>query len=271
MADDVTAVIPCFNYGRYLPESVESALAQAARVIVVDDGSTDADTQLAFAELDGGPVQVLHQENRGVCAARNAGLALVETPYAIVVDADDRLAPGALAAMRAPLESDPRLGFSYGWMRFFGAWDGTLRFPDYDPYRLLYRHTIGLSALMRRELVDETGGFDPAFEHYEDWELWVNALAHGLRGHCVDRVTLEYRRHKDVSKLREDRRHYQRTYRALQRKHAALYARAPELARESSLNRVERGVHRWFWGRRPVPAPLEAFVHEHLFRRRRTT
>ena len=67
---------------------------------------------------------------------------------------------------------------------------GRLRFPDYDPYRLLYRHTIGLSALVRREVIADTGGFDPSFETYEDWELWVNALAHGWRGRRVEAVTL---------------------------------------------------------------------------------
>src|SRR3954454_1111702 len=212
--DDVTAVIACFNYGRYLREAVDSVVEQGARVVVVDDGSTDPETH---AVLDVLPVEVLRQENQGVCAARNAGLARVQTPYAIVVDADDRLAPGALDALRAPLDADPRLGFAYGTMRFFGAWQGELRFPDYSPYRLLYRHTIGLSALMRRELVADTGGFDPAFTTYEDWELWLNALEHGWRGRRVDAVTLEYRRHAGSSKLAEDRRRYRRHYAALRR------------------------------------------------------
>ena len=264
--DDVTAVIACFNYGRYLREAVDSVLGQGARVVVVDDGSTEPETHAALDALPAG-VELVRQENRGVCAARNAGLARVATPYAIVVDADDRLAAGALAAMRAPLDADARLGFAYGTMRFFGAWEGELRFPDYDPYRLLYRHTIGLSALMRRELVEDTGGFDPAFETYEDWELWVNALAHGWRGRRVDAVTLEYRRHPRSSKLAEDRRRYRRHYAALRRKHAALYARAGELAREGRVGPLQRAVYRWFWGPRPVPASLEGFLHRRLFAR----
>jgi glycosyltransferase involved in cell wall biosynthesis len=262
--DDVTAVIACFNYGRYLREAVGSVQAQGARVVVVDDGSTDPETHEV---LDALTVDVVRQENRGVCAARNAGLARVETRYAIVVDADDRLAAGALDAMRAPLDADPALGFAYGTMRFFGAWEGELRFPDYDAYRLLYRHTIGLSALMRREVAEDTGGFDPAFETYEDWELWLNALAHGWRGRRVDAVTLEYRRHPATSKLVEDRRRYRRHYAALRRKHAALYARAGELAREGRVGPVQRGVYRWFWGARPVPARLEGFLHRRLFGR----
>ena len=262
--DDVTAVIACFNYGGYLREAVDSVLAQGARAVVVDDGSTNRETH---AVLDALParVEVVRQENRGVCAARNAGLSRVDTPYAIVVDADDRLAPGALHAMRAPLDAEPTLGVAYGTMRFFGAWQGELRFPDYDGYRLLYRHTIGLSALMRREIVDNTGGFDPAFEGYEDWELWVNALAHGWRGRRVDAVTLEYRRHPGTSKLAEDRRRYRHHYAALRRKHAALYAHAGGLAREGRVGPLQRAVYRWFWGARPIPARVEAFVHRKLF------
>ena len=267
--DDVTAVIACFNYGRYLREAVDSVLVQEARVVVVNDGSTDPGTHAALDALPD-TVEVVRQENRGVCGARNAGLARVDTPYAIVLDADDRLAPGAIDAMRVPLDANPRLGFAYGTMRFFGAWEGELRFPDYEPYRLLYRHTIGLSALMRRQVVDDTGGFDPDFETYEDWELWVNALAHGWRGRRVDAITLEYRRHAgDVSKLADDRRRYRRHYAALRRKHTALYARAGELASEGRVGPLQRAVYRWFWGARPVPAGVEAFLYRRLFARGR--
>lgn len=251
----VTAVIACFNYGRFLAEAVESVRSQGARVVVVDDGSTDAGTHRALDALPG-EVEVVRQENRGVAAARNAGLERVDTPYVVVLDADDRLAPGALAAMRGPLDRDPGLGFAYGHMRFFGDWDGVMRMPPYDPFRLLFRHTIGLSALMRRELVRDTGGFDPAFAHYEDWELWVNALGHGWQGRQVDAVTLEYRRHEGT-KHGADRREYRRHWKQLRRKHAALYARAGELG---ELGRLDRFVHRAYWGPRPVPAGVEALL-----------
>jgi glycosyltransferase involved in cell wall biosynthesis len=266
VAGDVTAVVACFNLGRYLDETVESIVSQGAHVVVVDDGSTDQDTPPALERAERRGAEVVRQENRGVCRARNAGLERVATPYAIVVDADDRLAPGAIDAMKAPLEADPALGFAYGTMRFFGAWEGELRFPDYSAYRLLHRHTIGLSALMRRELVADTGGFDPDFTTYEDWELWVNALAHGWRGRRVDAVTLEYRRHEGNSKLGEDRRGYRRHYAALRRKHAELYGRAGELAGADEVGLGQRALYRWFWGARPVPARVEAFVHRRLFR-----
>ncbi len=270
--DDVTVVIACFNYGRYLLEAVASVLEQdggPARTIVVDDGSTDAETHTALERLPAG-VEVVPQSRGGVCRARNAGLARARTPYVLVLDADDRLTPGALRALRPPLERNRRLGFAYGTMRFFGDWHGELRFPPYDPYRLLYRHTVGLSALVRQEVIEATGGFDAKFEAFEDWELWLNALAHGWRGERVDAVTLEYRRHGNT-KLGGDRLRYRQAFRALRRKHAGLYARQHELARESGLGALDRLAHRLYWGPRPIPARVETFVYGRRWRARRAT
>jgi glycosyltransferase involved in cell wall biosynthesis len=254
---DVTVVVACFNYGRFLREAVESALREGARVVVVDDGSTEP-----LPELPAG-VEVIRQDNRGVARARNAGLARVETPYALVLDADDRLAPGALEVLRLPLEADSDLGFTYGRMRFFGDWEGELKFPPYDPYALLYRHTIGLSALGRSQVFQDTGGFDPAFEQFEDWELWVNALAHGWQGRQVDRVTVDYRRHEG-SKHGRDRPVYRKAFRQLREKHADLYRHPP-----SGLGPFGRPWYRLFWGHRPVPAAIELGLHRLLWRKER--
>jgi glycosyltransferase involved in cell wall biosynthesis len=248
--DGVTVVVANYNYGRFLPEAVESALREEARVVVVDDGSTEPLPELPSE------VRVIRQQNQGVARARNAGLAEADTPYVLVLDADDRLLPGALETLRAPLEADPKLGFTYGRMRFFGDWDGELTFPPYDPYALLYRHTIGLSALARRDVFEATGGFDPAFKQFEDWEHWVHTLARGWQGQQVDFVTVEYRRHGG-SKHWVDRRSYRDTFRLLQAKHEALYRDPPSTAMGS----LQRAWYRFFWGRRPVPATLELAAH----------
>ena len=266
---DTTVVVACFNYGAYLREAVDSLLGQeggAPHVVVVDDGSTDPATHAALDALPEA-VEVVRQENAGVVAARNAGLARARTPCVLFLDADDRLAPGALAMMRQALEAHPEADFAYGHHRYFGAWHTVLRFPPYDPLRLLDRHLIGLTALARREVLDDTGGFDPAFEAFEDWELWVNALAHGHRGVRVDAVTLEYRRHGE-SKVGGDRRAYRRTRRRLHDKHARLYASRRELARESSLGPGARLVYRWYWGPRPLPARVERALYDAVFSRR---
>jgi glycosyltransferase involved in cell wall biosynthesis len=266
---DITVVITCFNYGAYLPEAVSSALVQEGgtpQVTVVDDGSTDSQTLSELERLPGN-VKLIRQANAGLSAARNAGLRAASTPYLIVLDADDRLAPDALRLLRAPLDGTETLGFTYGRARFFGGWEGTLEFPPYDPYRLLYRHIVGSTALMRRELFDDVGGFDPSFAAYEDWEFWVHAMAHGWRGQDVGEVTLLYRRH-GATMYTGARARYRTWFARLRHKHPELYDRAGRrrLAAESELGPVGRAVYRWWWGARPIPARVEGMLHSLLWR-----
>jgi glycosyltransferase involved in cell wall biosynthesis len=264
---DVTAVVACHDYGSYLEEAIGSLLGQeggAPGVVVVDDGSTDPHTREVLGRLPP-EVQVIHQANRGVAVARNTGIAASETPLVLVLDADDRLAPGALAALRAGLAAAPGASFAYGHQRFLGELGGVMRFPQYDPLRLLDRHLIGPTALMRRELLRDTGGYDPAFALFEDWELWVAALAHGHRGVLVDAVTHEYRRHSG-SKLSRDRRRYREFRRQMRAKHKLLFADRRRLAAESDLSLLGRAAYRFYWGPRPLPAAVEELGQRLVFR-----
>lgn len=270
MNDDITVVITCFNYGRFLRAAVDSALAQdggAPRVTVVDDGSTDGETETVLAGLPE-QVTVIRQANAGLSAARNAGLRAADTPYLIVLDADDKLLPEALALMRASLDRDPALGFAYGVARFFGAWEGEMRFPAYDPYKLLYRHIIGSTALMRRELFESVGGFDPAFSAYEDWEFWLHALERGWQGHNVCEPTFLYRRHSATTMNFAARAAYRSWFARLRVKHAALYDRAGRrrAAAASPMSVIGRLVYRWWWGARPLPSRVEALLQSLLWR-----
>jgi GT2 family glycosyltransferase len=266
---DVTIVIPCFSHGRFLAEAVDSALGQDGgppRVVVVDDGSPDAETQAACERLPGG-VELLRQANAGVCAARNAGAAAAGTPYLLMLDADDRLRPGALATLLPVLEADPALGFAYGDAEFFGAWSGRLRFPDYDGYRLLYRSIVTATSLIRREAFEAVGGYDARLPGYEDWDFYLGALERGFAGRRVPEVVFDYRRH-ETSRLAADRADYRRRYRAIRAKHAALYARAGELAARSDLGVAGRLVYRGWWAQRPLPAAIEQGLYRILFRAR---
>ncbi len=272
MHDDITVVLTCFNYGAFLAESVRSVLSQDGgppRLLVVDDGSTDPYTLAQLARLPP-QVELVRQANAGLAEARNAGLRLAHTPFALVLDADDQLAAGALARLRAVLVAEPALGFSYGIMRFFGTWEGVLKMPSYDPYRLLYRHNIGSVALMRRELFEDVGGYDPAFDGYEDWEFWLHALERGWRGRRVEAVTLLYRRHGQTM-FAGARSHYRSSFRQLRRKHRELYGRPQRrrLRAESDLGGAARLVYRWWWGWRPLPARVELALQSLLWRPRR--
>jgi glycosyltransferase involved in cell wall biosynthesis len=247
---------------------LDSLLAQeggAPRVIVVDDGSTDPQTLRALQQLPPGVV-LRHQANAGLAAARNRGLSEAETPYLMALDADDRLPLSALRVLRQLLDEDPKLGFSYGLIEFFGDWEGLMRMPPYDPYKLIYRHIIGPTALLRRELFEDVGGYHQ-FGGYEDWEFWVHALARGWRGRRVETVTWHYRRHGETmyAGARERYRHW---YRLLRGRHGQLYTRdgRSRLAAESSLGPAGRLLYRWWWGARPLPARVEIALQSLLWR-----
>jgi glycosyltransferase involved in cell wall biosynthesis len=276
---DVTVIVTCFNYGAFLAESVHSALAQEGgepHVIVVDDGSTDADTLVALERLPP-QVELVRQANAGVAAARNEGLRRAQTPYVLALDADDRLADGSLRALRGALEADaeveaeadPQIGFSYGFIGFFGAWEGAMKLAPYDPYRLLFRHSIGPSALVRRELFADVGGYDSAFRGYEDWDLWLHALQCGWRGRRVEQVTHLYRRH-GPTRHHDARAHYRAIFGQLRAKYPALYSRAGRrrLAAQSELGPAGRLLYRWWWGFRPLPASVELALQSALWRPR---
>jgi glycosyltransferase involved in cell wall biosynthesis len=265
--DDVTVVIPCFNYGRFVREAVESARSQHGgppRIVLVDDGSTDPETVRVLDEL-GQEAELVRTPNRGPSSARNAGAKRADTAFLLTLDADDKLAPGALDAMRAPLDESARLGFAYGRTRLFGHLSAELSLPDYDPYKLLYRSLVSATSLIRREAFDAVGGFDPSVPGYEDWDLYLGLLEHGWEGRRVDFVTLHYRQHGN-STLSADRRGYRRRYRTLRRKHAALYRRSAELRERTDLGPLGRLVYRSFWAWRPLPARVERRIYSLLLR-----
>jgi glycosyl transferase family 2 len=115
----VTVVVPSYNYARYLRECAHSALTQRdvdVALVIVDDGSTDETPQVtaALAASDTRVTVVRNEPNRGHIPSVNEGLRHARTEYVVKLDADDLLAPGALARATALLEAHPGVGFVYG-------------------------------------------------------------------------------------------------------------------------------------------------------------
>src|SRR5262249_49156821 len=140
-------------------------------------------------------VRLLQQTNAELSAARNAGFRDSTTPLVLALDADDMLASDALQVLKHGLANDHDAGFSYGVTHFFGDWSKDMTMPGWDPYQLLYRHTIGPTALTRRELFDNVGGYDPEILGYKNWEFWLHALTRGWHSVKVEQITFLYHQH----------------------------------------------------------------------------
>ena len=182
----VAVVIPAFNAGAYLGEAIASVMAQGpavAQLVVVDDGSAD-DTAEVAASFPG--VTLLRQVNRGIGAARNAGVRAVTGQFLAFLDADDLWPAGRLAVMLESLRTNASVDAVFGTAVEFGAGP-----EDGEP-------TFGQLAgtmLIRRAAFDRVGAFreDVKVGEFIDW--WARAEEAGVRHAALPDVVLRRRIH----------------------------------------------------------------------------
>src|SRR5919199_804996 len=202
-AELVSVVIPCYNQAHFLREAIESVLEQTYphfEIVVVDDGSTDNTSEVASGYYPSEKVRLLRQENKGLSAARNAGLAESGGEYVVFLDADDRLLPEALEVGVRELEAHPQCAFVSGFWNNI-ATDGSplptphLPHDERDHYlALLHSCYIRMHAVMyRRSVFDSVGGFDTTLSASEDYDLYLR-IARDYPVHHHGEVVAEYRR-----------------------------------------------------------------------------
>lgn len=194
----VSVLMPVYNKGRKALDSVASVRRQtltAWELIVWNDGSTDAETLEALVELDGSVgVTVVHAENAGVIAARNAAFTRSRGEFVCFLDSDDLLEPTYFEKAVLLLDEHPDVAIAYPWTRCFGDAAFEWRVPDLDPALIARENGVPVAAVMRREVMDATGGFNPVMkENLEDWELWAHAAALGFRGRVIPEHLFLYR------------------------------------------------------------------------------
>lgn len=206
-AHDVTVVISLYNYGRFVREAIESALASegvSVEVVVIDDHSSDdgpAVVRQLMAERPDAAIRLLEQRvNTGAQRARNLAFTHARSPLAFVLDADNAVYPNGIAKLREGLQRDEGAAFAYGIIERFGAEGGIdlMGLEGWDERRLAQSHYIDAMALIRVDAWNEVGGYvtDPALElGWEDYDLWLSFASHGYRGLHVREIVGRYRVH----------------------------------------------------------------------------
>lgn len=191
----VSVIVPCFNDGDYVIDAVASVErnAAAAEVIIVDDGSTEQRTRDVLGALREAGHRVIEQEHAGLSAARNRGIAAASGEFFIPLDADNRLLPDSVEEAVALLDADPAAGVVYGDRREFGARRRDVEVPELDSARMLWSNYIDACAVVRRTAWQETGGYDPAFHDWEDWDFWLGLIERGWKFIHLPRPAFEYR------------------------------------------------------------------------------
>lgn len=194
----VSIVIPCYNYGRFLREAVNSAIRQtysSIEIIVMDDGSTD-DTPEVAASF-GTRIRYFRNPNQGVYTTRQASLNIVRGQYFLNLDADNKLHTEFVARSLNRLINikDDRCAFVYTQRKYFGEAEGCSQFPSYDPALLKIRNYIDMGSLLRTDIVRRFG-FDPAFNNgCGDYDFFLTLAENGYYGVLLDEPLLFYRVH----------------------------------------------------------------------------
>ena len=194
----IGVVLPCYNGAEFLERAISSVRSQTVpvtRLIVVDDGSTDASAEIARrlgAEVIGGGA------NTGPSAARNRGIAALDTELVAFLDADDYWRPDHLETLVPLLVGGVAVAFSDAVRT-----DGTSapqragiaagRALELLPVLLLESPVPQSGAVVRRDVLQEVGGYDESFRLAEDYELWLRVasrhqLSYSGRPTCIRRV-----------------------------------------------------------------------------------
>lgn len=197
----VSIITPFFNIEPDIfaetVQSVRQQTLQQLEWIIVNDGSTQRDALylLDILARQDPRVKIIHlPENRGLSAARNAGLQASRADFAVLLDGDDLLEPTAVEKWFWFLFTRPQLSFTRGYSVRFGEtphlWERS--FEDIEAF--LTKNQMEPTAMVRREAWQQTGGFDEAMRlGLEDWEFWLKCAAHGFWGATVPEYLNWYR------------------------------------------------------------------------------
>ncbi|MBJ6727390.1 glycosyltransferase family 2 protein [Geomesophilobacter sediminis] len=201
--DKVSVVITCYNYGKFVAEALASVRAQTYQnweCLVVDDGSTDNSREMIeYFTVNDLRFRYLHQENRGLSAARNRGISEATGELIQIIDADDLIEPGKLASQVRFLHEHPEVDLVYGECRFFSdenreerrlsmwgperPWMPNVSGAGLEMIRWLVKMNIMVvsAPLVRRSTIIAGGNFDETLRSNEDWDLWLRCAIQGAR------------------------------------------------------------------------------------------
>lgn len=191
----VSIIVPCHNYGHFLPAAVRSALSQEGvepEVIIVDDASTDDSAAVAqrLACADS-RVRVIRQHpNRGHVVTFNTGYAVASGEFVVRLDADDLLTPGSLARSVALFNNFPRVGLVYGHplhfttdmpskarttVRSWSVWSGEEWVAE--RCRTAVNCITTPEAMIRASVMQSTGPLSTVLKYAQDMEMWLRTAA----------------------------------------------------------------------------------------------
>lgn len=214
----VSIIVTCHNLAKYLNDALGSMAKQTFQdweCVIVDDASTDKTSEVAqgWVDLDKRFHYFKTPENLKLSRARNFGLAQARGKYILNLDADDLLTSNALALLSGAMDRNPAVHIAYGGLDLISD-DGSGRRSNSFPGKfswlgqMAHINQLPYNAMMRRQVLEATGGYRERQWRAEDAEMWCRVTSFGWRAEKVtEEPTLLYRIRSDSKGAEERKRH----------------------------------------------------------------
>lgn len=197
MAAIVSIIIPCYNQGHFIDEVLESVRGCNSglyELIIINDGSTDQNTNDRLNQLKSEGYQVIFQQNQGLSGARNTGIRAATGKYILPLDADNKVRPAYITRAIEIMDADEAVAVVYGNAAYFGEKTGIWQTGAYNMQKLMIANYIDACAVIRRSALDQVGLYDTNMKlGWEDWEMWLRISFAGYTFRYVDEVLFDYR------------------------------------------------------------------------------
>lgn len=223
----VSIVIPVYNDAGFLWETIQCAKAQTyapVEIIVVNDGSTDAETLNILSNVEQAGIKVLHKQNGHLASARNFGIQYAQGEFILPVDCDDKFASDFLFKAVPILEKNKDIGAVSCFVQRFGK-DNKLWKPLGGGVQdFLFKNQCSSFGLFRKKDWKDIGGYDESMKYgAEDWDFWISLTKLGRTIQIIPESLFYYRQHessmlKDVTYLNREK-----VIRHLVSKHSDIY------------------------------------------------
>lgn len=166
-------------------------------VIIINDGSDEAETMLQLDIFRKKKYTVIDQANLGLAAARNTGIAAARGAYILFLDADNCIEPDFLQQAVKVLEAEPDVAVVYSDALYFGHKEGRWVVGEFNLQRLMIANYIDACAMVRKSVFNELGGYDTAMKTiksgWEDWDMWLRIAFSGKQFRYLPLIGFRYR------------------------------------------------------------------------------
>jgi len=222
MIKELSIIVPCYNYGNYIEECLESIFKNKHNisfdVTVIDDKSTDDSLETIKRLNDKYKFQLLENEhNCGPSKTRNIAAKNTNSKYLLYIDADDTIPDNYI---RSHYQNLMCCDISYCSSKFFGSIEGEAYCPEFDKNLFLTSPFINSAAMYKRKVFESVGGYDMNICGWEDYDFWLSSYEKGYKFKKNKNTFLNYRQKSNGVSNSLD---LEKTKQVLRTKHAQVY------------------------------------------------